>query len=204
MEEEGSYNDQDQVDFLEIILNTLGQLVNIDRGDFVLPEFKRFCYEDHPLSIGEGQTISQPSTVAFMLELLDPQPGQQILDIGCGSGYTSALLAYLVGQQGNVTGVEIKEKLVELAKSNLHAYVHLPVNIYLAGRKPGLPGEQFDRILVSAAAETFPYELLDQLKEPGRLVIPILNSIYLYEKAESGEIITKEHYGFVFVPLIVD
>lgn len=174
----------------------------IDRADFVDPEFIANAYDDIPLPIGSGQTISQPSTVAFMLERLAVKPRQRVLDIGSGSGYTSALLGVLVGKDGRVIGLERVLSLVRFAQKNLSAYPDLPVEIQEAGSTLGLPGEAFDRILVSAAAETFPETLLDQLTAPGRIVIPIQNSVWLYEKDADKTLHREEFPGFTFVPLV--
>ncbi|MCF7919986.1 MAG: protein-L-isoaspartate O-methyltransferase [Candidatus Cloacimonetes bacterium] len=176
--------------------------LNIDRRYFVLNELQQYCYADQPLPIGKGQTISQPTTVAYMLEWLCVQPGMEILDIGCGSGYTTALLAYIAGETGKVTGVERIPELAELAKNNLLNFKNLNYDIITAGRELGLPGRKFDRILVSAAAETFPEELLEQLNLGGKLVIPIGNAIYLYKIDAEGRVTSQSFYGFVFVPLI--
>src|SRR3989344_5813208 len=155
----------------------------IDRKDFVLPEDQAYAYEDHPLSIGYGGTISQPYTVAFMLELLRPEPADKILDIGSGSGWTTALLAHIVSQKGmtndqllmtRVIGLEIVPELVEFGQKNLAKYNFPNAEIRQAQKGvAGLPEESpFDKILVSAAAEKIPEELIKQLSAPGRLVIP--------------------------------
>src|SRR3989344_6098145 len=94
----------------------------VDRADFVLPEYRGAAHQDHPLPIGFGQTISQPATVAMMLEWLEPKKGQKILDIGCGSGWTTALLSSIVGKKGKVIGIERISELAEMAKKNLIKY----------------------------------------------------------------------------------
>jgi protein-L-isoaspartate(D-aspartate) O-methyltransferase len=176
---------------------------NIDRKDFVPQELANQAYLDIPLSIGANQTISQPSTVAFMLELLAPEPGNRILDIGSGSGYTTALLAYIAGVNGQVIGLERKEELINQARENMENYSYLNYSFKQAlPASLGLVNEKFDRILVSAAASTFPSELLDQLKSPARLVIPVKNSIQLINKDHNDNVESKEYFGFNFVPLI--
>ncbi len=104
----------------------------IDRKDFVKEEFLEEAYFDTPLPIGFGQTISQPYTVAFMLELLEPKEGDTVLDIGSGSGWTTALLAYIVGNKGKVIGVERIKELVEFGKKNLAKYKFKNAHIELA------------------------------------------------------------------------
>ena len=106
----------------------------IDRADFVLPQYSNEAYEDYPLPIGHGQTISQPATVAFMLELLQPKIGEKILDIGAGSGWATALLAEIVGKDGKVYGLEIISELVEFGKNNLGKYNFNNAEILLAGK----------------------------------------------------------------------
>ena len=175
----------------------------VDRKYFVPASFAEHTYIDAPLPIGNGQTISQPSTVAFMLEHLEPQEGDKILDIGSGSGWTTALLCQIVGEKGSVTGVERVDALVGQGEENL-AKLHFDCHWHIerAGEKLGLSGEQFDRILVSASADEIPEELFSQLKVGGILVIPVGNSIYKFKKVSEEEIETEEFYGFVFVPLI--
>lgn len=174
----------------------------IDRADFVLPQYKSETYEDYPLPIGQGQTISQPTTVVFMLELLQPEKGGHVLDVGSGSGWTTALLADIVGREGEVWGVEIVPELVELGNNNLQKYNFPWARIVQAGETIGFPDKApFDRILVSASGEELPEELIKQLKIGGRLVIPIRNSIWQIDKTSENIFKELEFPGFVFVPL---
>jgi protein-L-isoaspartate(D-aspartate) O-methyltransferase len=172
----------------------------VDRGKFVLPQYLAEAYEDGPLPIGFGATISQPTTVAFMVELLQPQEGEAVLDVGSGSGWTTALLARLVGANGKVTGTEVVPELVVLGQENLKFFQFPNVEIRQADKEPGVPDSLFDKILVSASAEHLPGELVSQLKTGGRMVIPVLDSLYAVDKTESG-FKQKEYYGFIFVPL---
>lgn len=174
---------------------------NIDRKDFVLSEYKEDAYKDIPLPIGYGQTISQPTTVAFMLELLQVKKGDRVLDVGSGSGWTTALLSYLA-KDGFVWGVEILPELVLFGKSNLSKYNFKNSIILEAKEEIGLREKgPFDKILVSASAETVPFLLLEQLKEGGIMVIPIRDSIWKIKKI-NGKIETEVFEGFLFVPLI--
>jgi len=175
---------------------------NIDRADFVADPLAEDIYEDYPLGIGYGQTISQPRTVAMMMEMLCAKEGDKILDIGSGSGWTSALLAYIAGESGSVIGVERIEELVKFSNANIQKYGFKNVKIVKAGCELGICDEKFDRILVSAAAREFPYELASQLKIGGKIVIPVQSSVYEITKKENGELQSIEHYGFSFVPLI--
>ena len=174
----------------------------VDRRDFVLPGDASAAYTDSPLLIGWGQTISQPYTVAFMLTLLDIHPGQSILDIGSGSGWTTALLAYLAGPEGSVEGLERIPQLVTMGRANLGQYPSLRASIIPAGPVLGLPGRCFHRILVSAAAQTFPHDLTGQLDDKGILVIPVRNSIWKIIR-QGDRLVREEYFGFSFVPLVV-
>ncbi len=175
----------------------------VDRKDFVTLEYIEFVYENEPLPIGHGQTISQPYTVAFMLELLESREGQKILDVGSGSGWTTALLAHIVGPKGRVYGTELIPELVDFGKRNLANYHFPKASIEQAGDVVGLPQKApFDRILVSAAATTLPQELVGQLAPDGILIIPVGNDIIKVKKT-SGKDIKKETFpGFIFVPLV--
>lgn len=174
----------------------------VDRADFVLPELSAVAYEDHALSIGFGQTISQPSVVAFMLELLSPQPGEKILDVGSGSGWTTALLAVLVKAAGKVYGTEIVPELVEFGKNNLAKYELPNAGIVQSGSSLGLMSEgPFDKILVSAAGTEVPQELIEQLATGGVMVMPVNNAIWQVKKLSPQEMETSRFGGFAFVPL---
>ena len=183
--------------------NIIEAFKNTDRINFVANKNIPNVYGDYPLEIGYYQTISQPSTVAMMMEMLEPKKGDKVLDIGSGSGWTTAILANIVGVSGSVIGIERVEQLVEFGNRNLKKFKFKNAKIIQAGDKLGIPNETFDRILVSAAAENFPYELIKQLKTNGKLVIPVQNSIFEITKKEDGMIEEIEHYGFRFVPLIV-
>src|SRR5215217_3529191 len=143
-------------------------------------ERKRAAF-DGPLPIGHGQTNSQPRTVAAMLRLLEVGPGQRVLDVGSGSGWTTALLARLVGPGGSVVGVEIEPSLVEFGSANLAATNQPWASIRAA--TPGVLGlpdhAPYDRILVSAEPSSLPQELVDQLADGGRLVIPVRGTMTL-------------------------
>jgi len=176
---------------------------SIDRKDFVLEKYSDLAYEDIALSIDFGQTISQPTTVAFMLELLKPARGQKILEVGSGSGWVAAMLAEIVGSTGKIFGLEIIPKLATFGRKNLAKYNLPQAEIIQAEKNLGLPKEApFDRILVSASASVFPNELIHQLKNGGILVLPIRNSIYKIVKKSEMELITHEFPGFIFVPLV--
>jgi len=179
-----------------------------DRADFVLSDFKKEAYRDYPLPIGYNVTISQPTTVAFMLELLKPKKGDKILDIGSGSGWTTELLSQIVGKKGKVFGVEIIPELVEFGRKNLSKYNKKNVfykNAEIILAKKDILGfsekAPFDKILVSAMAKKLPKELVNQLSISGILVIPIKNSIWRIDKISENKIKEKEFYGFNFVPL---
>jgi len=175
----------------------------IDRKDFVVPGMRDVAYMNEPLPIGYGQTISQPLTVAFMLELLSPKSGQKILDIGFGSGWTTALLAHIVGQEGEIYGIEIIPEIFEFGKKNMNKYHHMNIKLFNQSGYEGLKEEKdFDRILVSASADKIPKQLKVQLKIGGKLVIPVRNSIFEIKRKEDDEFEEKEHFGFSFVPFI--
>lgn len=176
-------------------------LLHMDRKDFVLSKYEDLAYMDGALSIGYGQTISQPYTVVFMLELLDVQKGDKVLDIGTGSGWTTALLSYLTGEEGRVVGKELIDELVVMGKENISKYDIANATISKTEGVLGVENEKFDRILVSASANKFPKELLLQMKNDSVLVIPVQSSIYKVRKDKTGGITKEEYYGFSFVEL---
>lgn len=178
----------------------------IRRIDFVPKDLESAALANIPLPIGQGQTISQPLTVAFMLEELQPMPGNKILDVGSGSGWTTALLAHIVGKKGKVIGMERIKELCNFGINNVSKY-HLieggRVKIICADGTKGYVNEApYDRILVSAAAREIPKELKKQLKVGGRIVIPIESSVWLVEKNSDKDFREKEYPGFAFVPLV--
>ncbi len=183
----------------------------IKRADFTRAEDAGSAEIDAALSLGFGQTISQPLTVAFMIEKLQPLSGEKILDVGSGSGWTSALLAEIVGATGKVYGVERICELTDFASGNIGKYNYIKkgtVQIICTDGYKGLPEfAPFDKILVSAAAEEIPEKLLEQLRPGGRLVIPLggrheTQSIVVVDKTAENKFKRKEFPGFVFVPLV--
>ncbi len=187
----------------------LGAFRAIERMHFVGEENLDLAYEDTALPIGYGATISQPLTVAFMFELLQPRVGNKILDIGSGSGWTSVLLAELVGPNGRVVAIDIIPELVERARATVAKYYpKLAERItFIAGNAiHGYPaGAPFDRIIAAAAlADKIPDVWKEELAIGGRIVTPVGNAIRLVVK--TGENIYKEEVspGFVFVPFQYD
>lgn len=157
---------------------------------------------DMAIPIGFGQTISQPSTVEMMLRWLEPEPGNKVLDVGSGSGWTSALLAHIVGPKGHIEAVEIVPELVEFGRENCRRAGIRNVRFHQAGGELGWGGgAPYDRILVSASAHELPKELLAQLRPGGKMVMPLHSDILEIEKA-GEDIRINIHPGFVFVPLI--
>ena len=176
----------------------------IDRVNFVPEELKREAQVNAPLPIGYGQTISQPLTVAFMLELLQPKDGHKILDVGSGSGWQSSLLAYIVKDKGKIIAIERISELSEFGKDNSKKYNFKNLEFVVGDGSKGYKKEApYDRIIVAAAAfDEIPNELKNQLKINGRLVIPVKNSIWLVIKKEENKFEEKEFPGFAFVPLV--
>ena len=181
---------------------------NINRKDFVPPDIKPLASLNEALPIGYGQTISQPLVVGFILELLEPKIGDRILDIGAGSGWTTALLANIVGKEGKVIALEVIPELAEFGKKNVAKYNFIEKGIVKYLRQNGSTGylleAPFDGILVSAtlSKKELPRAWREQLKIGGKIVVPIQESIWVFTKKNETEFEEQEYPGFVFVPFV--
>jgi len=175
----------------------------LDRAGFLPHDQQDLAHADGPLPIGGGQTNSQPTTVANMLRLLDVEPGQRVLDVGAGSGWTTALLAHLVGPQGSVIGVELLPELAHWGAANLAAHSMPWAQLHLA--EPGVLGwpqaAPYDRILVSAAPRKLPKALVEQLQPGGVMVIPVRGTMLRVVTDPRGGTSISRHGLYRFVPL---
>ncbi len=180
----------------------------INRAEFVPKDLESAAESNVALPIGYGQTISQPLTVAIMLELLDVQRGHRVLDVGSGSGWSTALLSYIVGSSGKVFALERITDLYEVGPNYAGTVGGVKMGIaefYLGDGSKGYPEEApYDRILVSAMAKEIPEELKKQLKVGGKMVIPTEDNLYFLEKKSDTEFYEERFPGFAFVPLIID
>lgn len=181
---------------------TLDAMRNVERHRMVPKSMVPYAYEDRPLPIGNDQTISQPFMVAFMTQAIRPEPDMKVLEIGTGSGYQAAVLAEIVDE---VYTIETVEPLAKRAKSKLeemgYENIHFRVGDGYHGWEEHAP---FDAIVVTAAPETIPPRLIEQLKPGGRMVIPVGASdsqqLRLVEKNEDGTISTTNLLPVRFVP----
>jgi protein-L-isoaspartate(D-aspartate) O-methyltransferase len=175
----------------------------VPRREFLRPHEQNLADEDRALPIGHGQTNTQPSTLKAMLQWLAPEPGDTVLDVGSGSGWSAALLAYMVGKTGHVYAVELVTSLVRFGQENAERLGIENASFVKAGNAYGLPEfAPYERILASASAQHEPHDLLAQLAAPGRAVIPVRGSIHVITRDEQGEDHTEHHSGFAFVPLL--
>jgi protein-L-isoaspartate(D-aspartate) O-methyltransferase len=177
----------------------------VPRHALVPAELAANAYEDRPLPIGHGQTISQPFIVALMTDLLRTAPGQAVLEVGTGSGYQAAVLSTLVR---SVHSVEIIAPLADAAERRLRDLGYANVAVHRGDGYYGVPqAAPFDGIMVTAAAGGIPPPLLDQLRPGGRMVIPVggafaLQHLVLVEKAADGKVRTRQVLPVRFVPLV--
>jgi protein-L-isoaspartate(D-aspartate) O-methyltransferase len=181
--------------------------LKVHRRDFLPEDIKGDYQLNIPLAIGFGQTISQPLTVAFMLELLQVKEGDKVLDIGSGSAWTTALLAYLVGESGKVYAMERIPQLKNFGDKNLKKYHFKNIELFCGDGAKGLfEFSPYDKIQVAAAAEGgIPHSLREQLAIGGKLVIPVgryTQDIVLVIKKGVDDFEEKNYPGFQFVPLI--
>lgn len=165
------------------------------RADFLPRSVRRSAGADRALQIGHGSTCSQPSTLAAMLRLLDVRPGHRVLDVGSGSGWSTAILARLVGDSGWVLGVELEEPLVERSSKALERMPTVQVRVATPGSLGAPEDGPFDRILVSAGTGQVPQELVDQLTPDGALVLPLAGR--LVRVTPNGRETAPGHYQFV-------
>ncbi len=181
----------------------LAAMSALPRRDYLPADVRGQAQLDEPLPIGHGATNSQPWTVQFMLELLHVHPGDKILDVGSGSGWTTALLAHLTGHTGSVVGVELEPELVAMGRANLPKRLTWAHIEQADPHTLGVPrGEPFNRILVSADAGEIPMELEEQLSVGGRMVVPAAGVMWVVDREHHGlhrEPVTG--YRFNFVPL---
>jgi len=172
---------------------------------FVPEKLKGYAYVDTPLEIGNGQTISAPHMVAIMCEALDLKKGQKILEIGAGSGYHAAIVSKLIGDKGHVYTIERFPSLADNAKKNLEKVGIKNVTVEMGDGSEGLPKyAPYDSIYVTCAAPCIPQPLVEQLKDPGKLLIPVgqfISKLELVEK-KNKKIIEKDLGGCAFVPLV--
>jgi len=178
--------------------------LKVDRVNFVSKFLREKAYFDQPLPIGAQQTISQPTTVAFMLNLLKVKEGDKVLDIGAGSGWTSCLLGYLVGKQGRVFAYEINLKVGAKGKNNVQRFkVENVIYRIEAAEKNWEKNAPYDRILASASFSKIPLVLKNQLKPQGVLVAPTQkNDIRRITRISQDVFQEKIFPGFVFVPFL--
>jgi len=182
----------------------LAAMRKVPREEFVPEDQRPFAFEDRPLPIGEGQTISQPYIVALMTELLELKEGEKVLEIGTGSGYQAAILAELTP---NVYSIEILEPLAKRAKETLERLGYDGIKLMTGDGYKGWPQyAPFDAIIVTCAPESVPEPLKEQLKEGGRMVIPVGaqwtgQTLYVLRK-KGGKLVGEEGIPVRFVPMV--
>src|SRR4030043_2424727 len=179
----------------------LSALLKVEPHRFVSKKYLNSAYSDQPLPIGEGQTISQPYIVALMTELLELKGGEKVLEIGTGSGYQAAILAELVKE---VYTIEIIDSLASVAKSRLLQLGYQNIKVKAGDGYLGWPeAAPFDAIIVTAAPDHIPKPLIEQLKEGGRMVLPVGRYTQELKKIikRSGKVETTDVIPVVFVPM---
>lgn len=184
---------------------TLAAMRSVPRHEFVPAVYQDRAYRDQPLPIGLGQTISQPYIVAYMTELLQPEPGMRVLEVGTGSGYQAAILA---ATGATVYTVEIFATLAEDARERLARLGYDNVSVrHGDGHHGWREHAPFDAVIVTAAAGYIPPALISQLQPTGRMVIPVgsmygIQNLILVEKDARGEVTTESLLPVRFVPLL--
>lgn len=180
----------------------LAAIANIPRHSFIDEELSAYAYQDRPLPIESGQTISQPFTVAYQTQLLQLKPGEKVLEIGTGSGYQAAVLCEM---EAEVYSIERYYNLYESAKETLNKLGYYP-NLFFGDGFEGLPEHApFDKILITAAPEEIPEKLLQQLRVGGWIVAPVGGrmgqKMTIIRRISENEFKESEHGDFIFVPM---
>lgn len=183
---------------------------SVPREEFVPSKVKKEAYADRPLPIGRGQTISAPSMIAIMLEVLEAGQGQKVLEVGTGSGYNAALLGEIVGVEGRVYTIERLESVAKTGRRNLEERGYDQVEVIVGDGTRGYEEEApWNRILVTACAPEVPNPLVGQLKVGGKLAAPVgshymSQTLLVVEKVGEGKTEVERHGSCAFVPLVGD
>jgi len=183
-------------------------LIEVDRHLFMPGRYWDYAYQNRPQSIGHGQTISQPYTVAYMVQLLQLEEGNKVLEGGAGSGYNAAVMTNLIGEEGKIYSLEVVQALVKQAKENLErtGYADQVEVIHADAYNGYEEGAPYDRVIVTAASRNIPEALVKQLKIDGIMVIPVNTGFgetmkKVVKRAEDDVKITN-HGKFRFVPMV--
>ena len=179
---------------------------DVRRENFVIDEMKDYSYEDTPLPLMRGKTISQPTTVMMMTSALEIGPGEKIFEIGTGSGYQAALLAKLTGEKGKIITTEVIPELVEFSKMNFKKSGINNIEVFERDGSKGMEnGAPFDKMIITAACRDFPQPLIDQLKVDGFIIAPVGNkdeqTMVRGRKLKNGRLELEFLGPFLFTPL---
>jgi len=176
--------------------------MKVDRRDFVPKGWEDDTHLDTPVPIPGGMTTSQPSTIAFMLEILNPRPSEKILEIGTGSGYVTALLAQIVGEKGEIHSVEVLPELNKFASENLKKYKFKNTKLYLGDGKKRVPhGAPYEKIISGAEVPEIPDAWNKQLKNGGIIVTPFDNHVLKATKVSENKFKHGEYPYFRFIKM---
>ncbi|MBI2507502.1 protein-L-isoaspartate(D-aspartate) O-methyltransferase [Candidatus Woesearchaeota archaeon] len=194
---------RENFDFTE---EEIGAFASVKREDFISEKIKDYAYEDTPLPLIRGKTISQPTTVMIMTSALEIAPGEKIFEVGTGSGYQAALLARITGDKGKIITTEVVPELVEFAKINFKKSGIKNIEAYEYDGSRGMEKEaKFDKIIITAACKDFPQPLIDQLKVGGFIIAPIGNkdeqNMIRGRKLENGRLELDFLGPFLFTPM---
>jgi len=178
----------------------------VKRENFVADNIKNYAYEDTPLPLTRGKTISQPTTVMIMTSALEINPGEKLFEVGTGSGYQAALLSKLVGDSGRVITTEVVPELVEFSRANFDKAEIKNIEVHECDGSKGMKDESpFDRIIITAACRDFPQALINQLKIGGLIIAPVGNkeeqTMIRGRKLENGRLELEFLGPFLFTPM---